>query len=289
MTLLEIRRLFDVVNGGTPTRNEDYWNGDIPWATPVDLSEYNGTRLQSTQRTLTSQGLEAGSNTVPAGSLIVSTRAPIGYVTESTAVVAFNQGCRGLVPKSDLDIRFFRYQLSAMREELQALGQGSTFMELSSDGLAATRIHVPPLPNQRAIADYLDVETSRIGELTIKKRLLSNLLEERWAELRRVRVLRGLNPVQGGGLAESWDEMNLGILIELHRGHDLPHQDRIEGEVPVVSSGGITGSHNVAISGGPGVVTGRYGTVGEVFFVDGPYWPLNTTLYVRDFRGNHPR
>ncbi len=68
-----------------------------------------------------------------------------------------------------------------------------------------------------------------------------------------------------------------------------PSDGRIEGEIPVVSSGGVSGSHNIAISDGPGVVTGRYGTVGEVFFIDEPYWPLNTTLYVKDFRGNYPQ
>ena len=179
MTLLTIRRLFDIVNGGTPSRNERYWNGSIPWATPVDLSKYNGIRLRSTQRTLTSQGLEAGSSSVPAGSLIISTRAPIGYVTESTMDVAFNQGCRGLVPKLELDVRFFRYQLSAMREELQALGQGSTFMELSGEGLAATRVHVPPLPSQRAIANRLDTISARIKALIGEKRRMIELLNER--------------------------------------------------------------------------------------------------------------
>ena len=83
--------------------------------------------------------------------------------------------------------------------------------------------------------------------------------------------------------------MNLGVLIQLQRGHDLPSDDRITGDVPVVSSGGVSGWHSSAIASGPGVVTGRYGTIGEVFFVEQPYWPLNTTLYVKEYRGNHPR
>lgn len=63
----------------------------------------------------------------------------------------------------------------------------------------------------------------------------------------------------------------------------------MEGTVPVVSSSGITGSHNVAKAEPPGVVTGRYGTIGEVFYVEVPYWPLNTALYAVDFKGNCPR
>ena len=77
--------------------------------------------------------------------------------------------------------------------------------------------------------------------------------------------------------------------MTLRRGHDLPERKRVEGPVPVVSSSGITGCHNEAIVHPPGVVTGRYGTIGEVFFIEEPYWPHNTALYVIDFKGNSPR
>jgi len=87
----------------------------------------------------------------------------------------------------------------------------------------------------------------------------------------------------------TWREVLLGDVIRLKRGHDLPASRRIAGDVPIVSSSGVTGFHVEAKADGPGVVTGRYGTLGEVHFIDGPYWPLNTALYVEDFRGNHPR
>lgn len=87
----------------------------------------------------------------------------------------------------------------------------------------------------------------------------------------------------------SWSQMTLGEVIRLKRGHDLPARERIHGEIPIISSSGITGYHNSAKVEGPGVVTGRYGTLGEVHYVDRPYWPLNTSLYVEDFKGNHPR
>ena len=77
--------------------------------------------------------------------------------------------------------------------------------------------------------------------------------------------------------------------MTLKRGHDLPEKQRVEGAVPVVSSSGITGYHNEAKVDAPGVVTGRYGTIGEVFFIEEPYWPHNTALYVIDFKGNSPR
>ena len=88
---------------------------------------------------------------------------------------------------------------------------------------------------------------------------------------------------------DGWKEARLGEVLTLHRGYDLPQRERTPGSVPLVSSSGITDYHAVAKVKGPGVVTGRYGTLGEVFFVADDFWPLNTTLYVSDFKGNDPR
>lgn len=84
-------------------------------------------------------------------------------------------------------------------------------------------------------------------------------------------------------------DCTLGDVVKLQRGHDLPERSRVAGPVPIVSSSGITGRHNVAKAEPPGVVTGRYGTIGEVFYIEEPYWPLNTALYVVDFKGNDAR
>ena len=91
------------------------------------------------------------------------------------------------------------------------------------------------------------------------------------------------------GLEHGWRKVILGDVIELKRGYDLPQRKRMPGAVPIVSSSGITDHHSEGKVQGPGVVTGRYGTLGRVFFIPDNFWPLNTTLYVRDFKGNDPR
>ena len=88
------------------------------------------------------------------------------------------------------------------------------------------------------------------------------------------------------GNLHGWQETTLGDQLNLKRGHDLPSTRRVNGVVPIFSSSGISGHHNKKIANGPGVVTGRYGTIGKVFYVKGSYWPLNTTLYVQNFKGN---
>lgn len=90
-------------------------------------------------------------------------------------------------------------------------------------------------------------------------------------------------------MTDMWRNCTLGDVIELKRGYDLPDSDRRQGTVPIVSSSGVSGRHDKAKVRAPGVVTGRYGTIGEVFFVNEDFWPLNTTLYVCDFKGSDER
>ncbi|WP_413432282.1 restriction endonuclease subunit S [Crateriforma spongiae] len=86
-----------------------------------------------------------------------------------------------------------------------------------------------------------------------------------------------------------WSVMPLGRQLNLKRGHDLPKRLRVEGAIPIYSSSGLSGRHSTAKCEPPGVITGRYGTIGNVFFASEPYWPLNTTLYVEDFKSNDPK
>ena len=89
--------------------------------------------------------------------------------------------------------------------------------------------------------------------------------------------------------SSDWDRVLLGDVVNLKRGYDLPSKERRDGSVPIVSSSGVTGYHDEAKVAPPGVVTGRYGTLGQVFYVEEEFWPLNTALYVQDFKGNDPR
>ena len=89
-------------------------------------------------------------------------------------------------------------------------------------------------------------------------------------------------------MASEWPQVPLGEVITLQRGFDLPSQDRKPGRVPILSSSGITDYHSEVKVPGPGVVTGRYGTIGQVFLIKEDFWPLNTTLWVKDFHENDP-
>lgn len=81
----------------------------------------------------------------------------------------------------------------------------------------------------------------------------------------------------------------IGDIVTFKRGYDLPSYNRIDGDYPIISSSGISGYHNEYKADGEGLITGRYGTLGQMYYVNGKYWPHNTALYVTDFKGNYPK
>jgi type I restriction enzyme, S subunit len=176
--LLPLRRSFRIINGGTPTLELENWDGEIPWATPVDLGAA-GLTIEHTERTLTEAGLASGSRLAPAGSILISTRAPIGHLAVCAVAMAFNQGCRALAPIDDSDPRFFAYQLMAERSNLELAGQGSTFLELSSEALATFRLSTPPVDEQRRIADFLDDQVARLDRAIALRTDQADLLRVR--------------------------------------------------------------------------------------------------------------
>ncbi|MEM8530768.1 MAG: restriction endonuclease subunit S [Chloroflexota bacterium] len=89
-------------------------------------------------------------------------------------------------------------------------------------------------------------------------------------------------------MPQNWQSGKLGNFIIFQRGFDLPEYAREPGSIPVVTSSGISGYHSTAKVEGPGIVIGRYGTLGEVFYIKEGFWPHNTSLYVKDFKGNEP-
>jgi len=186
-----IKRVARIVGGSTPPAADDNWDGDVNWLTPTDISACHGGAVGESARKLTRVGLAACSAVIaPAGSVVVTTRAPIGNVALTTVPSATNQGCRTIIPGPRLDPRFLRYQLQVRVADLQARGTGTTFQELSGSALGMVDVSLPPLDVQRAIADFLDRECARLAglerELQAQEDLLRSLLvSRRWELLSR--------------------------------------------------------------------------------------------------------
>jgi len=179
--------LFTVETGTTPsTKQKEFWEGgSVNWITPTDLSRLNGNiTIKSSERKITEKALkETNLSLMPRGSIIISTRAPVGYVAVLEDSATFNQGCKGLIPKNSEEIspEFYCYYLLNKKQILQNLSGGSTFKELSKDRLEQLSLPYPPLEEQEAIVGVLGVVDSVIaktGEVIAKtERLKKGLMQ----------------------------------------------------------------------------------------------------------------
>ena len=141
-------------------------------------------------------------------------------------------------------------------------------------------IPVPPLAEQQRMVGVLDEAFA--GLATAQAHAAQNLQNARAlfeSHLQSVFTHRG----------KGWVETTIGDQVQLQRGFDITKEQQRPGNVPVVSSGGIKSFHDTAMVRAPGVVMGRKGTLGKVFYLEQDYWPHDTTLWVKDFKGNDPR
>jgi type I restriction enzyme S subunit len=239
-----LSRLFSVVNGSTPKSDvREYWDGHIVWITPEDLSNRKDVVVTSARRQLTEAGYKScGTAFVPPGSIILSTRAPIGNVALAGTMLCTNQGCKALVPIADEVVpRFFLYQLQSQKSALNALGSGTTFPELSSSELRRFRLLMPSKHDQLAITEFLDRETTQAERIVAKYRRLMELLEEKGVALTQQAVTKGLDPdvPMGdtgidwiGQMPAHWDLVPLRHLVSCLDGSRRPLNAEQRGEMP---------------------------------------------------------
>ncbi|MDC0333093.1 restriction endonuclease subunit S [Gammaproteobacteria bacterium] len=167
-----------IYNGGTPkSKTKSYWEGDIKWLTPKDMGKLDGKFVSDTARKITHDGLNNSSaKLVPANSVILSCRAPIGHVFINECDMSFNQGCKGLVPSNEILVEYLYYFLFSSKQLLNDLGTGTTFKEISSKTLSNVSFSYPPLAEQERIVAKLDAAFAEIDRgIEVVKEGLENI------------------------------------------------------------------------------------------------------------------
>ena len=155
---VKIEDLGTVVGGSTPsTRNpKNYEGGTIAWITPKDLSVLSGRFISHGERDITEIGLKSCSTKLmPAHTVLFSSRAPIGYVAIAEQELCTNQGFKSIIPNSDTDFMFLYYLLKYNKNNIEHLGSGTTFKEVSGSTMKKIEVKVPDLETQKKIAKIL--------------------------------------------------------------------------------------------------------------------------------------
>jgi type I restriction enzyme, S subunit len=290
----------DIYSGSTPsTTNQDYWDGDIVWITPNDLSSLNTPYLRTSNKKITKKGLESCSTQLlPAGSITISSRAPIGYVAIPTVEFCTNQGCKSIKLKSDYDSEFMYYNINFHIDKLKKLGEGTTFAEISKAAISSIQIPFPKVKEEQtqiaAILSIIDKAIEQTKAIIAKQQrtktgLMQDLLSCGIDEHGNIRSEKthAFKDSPLGRIPVEWEPKELGKVAALQRGYDIIETEFTPGPYPVISSSGVIGYHSVGTSAGPNVVVGRKGSIGNVHYIDRDFWAHDTSLFVTNFFGNH--
>ena len=224
---LPLSDLATIVGGGTPSRRQPaYWDGDVPWATPTDVTGLSGRVISETAASITNEGLARSSATLlPPNSLLMTTRATIGACAVNRAAMATNQGFQNLVPKQSTSVEFLYYLIQYHKRRLERLAAGSTFLEVSKGAIRRFQVAAPPLPEQRKIAailssldDAIEKTQAVIDQVQVVKRGLMQELLTRGLPGRHTRFKQ----TEIGEIPEEWDMQRLGDVSSIPTGQVDP-------------------------------------------------------------------
>lgn len=200
---------------------------------------------------------------------------------------------RSSTPKLDQDFLRFVIGGPGFESYVIPITTGVNVPHISGKQILDYEFLLPPLPIQRRIAGILSAYDELIENSQRRIKILESMaraLYREWFVHFRFpgheSVPRVSSPL--GEIPKGWEVGRLDDVLVLQRGFDLPKSSRMEGAVPIIAATGVTGLHNEAKVRAPGVVTGRSGTIGEVLYIQEDFWPLNTALWVKDFRRSEP-
>ena len=204
-----------IIGGATPSTKDssNYENGSIAWITPKDLSTHTERFISHGERNITEKGLKSCSaQLMPQNSILFTSRAPIGYIAIAKSEVCTNQGFKSIVPNKDTDFMFLYYLLRYNKDNIENLGSGTTFKEVSGSTMRNVPVKVPPLPTQQKIAAIL---SSLDDKIELNNKINTNLEQQAGALFKNWFV--DFEPF-GGKMPEGWKVGKLGEFVEIKRG-----------------------------------------------------------------------
>lgn len=226
-----------VVSGGTPSTSvSEYWDGDIAWCTPSDISKTARTTIAKTERCITAKGLfNSAAVLLPPGCVLLCTRATIGDSKINSVAMATNQGFKNIVPKN-CNISFLFYLLQTKKQQMLEKAIGSTFLEISKSALCSIPMQYPPIPEQQRIAEAL----SDVDELIAS---LEKLIEKKKAIKQGVMLELLTGKRRLPGFSGEWKSVCLSDIGHFIKGSGISRADTNSGKLPAVRYGELYTKH----------------------------------------------
>ena len=268
---VKLGEVAEIIGGGTPsTKTPEYWNGNIHWITPKDLTNLKSKYISKGERNISELGLKKSSaKLLPKGTILLTTRAPVGYLAIAKNELSTNQGFRSLIPnQNEVDGEFLYYLLKNNVNYLEANASGSTFGELAGSVLKELVFLFPPLPEQKAIAGVLSSLDDKIDLLHRQNKTLEQMAET----LFRKWFIEEAK--------EDWEETTFGEFVVPKKGKNITRKECVDGLYPVVA-GGIEPScfHNECNTQAPVVTISASGAnAGFVRLYSTPVWASDSSF-----------
>ena len=268
-----------------PRNDPSLYGGPYPFVQTGDVKEAELWLTQYSQ-TYNEKGL-AQSKLWPIGTLCITIAANIAETAILKIPACFPDSVVGFLPHPrKADTRFIKYYIETLKLRMQNVSKGTTQDNLSVDKLTSFDFDVPEFSMQERIASILSAYDDLIENNTRRIRILEEMAQMLYREWfvnfrfpghEKVRIVES----ELGPIPEGWGAKKLGNVLTLEYGKALKESDRLGGSVPVYGSSGVVGYHSQKLTGGPGIIVGRKGNVGSVFFCDSDFWVIDTAYYVR--------
>ena len=264
-----------IVSGTTPKSNRpEYWDGDINWVTPAELNDDSDIIYES-QRKITEQAVQDSSlKPFPAGTVLLSSRAPIGKVAIAGVEMYCNQGFKNLICSNRIYNRYLYHFLKNSTEYLNSLGRGATFKEISKSIVENIEIPLPTLDEQCRIAAVLDKVSGLIAKRREQLDKLDELVKARFVEMfgDPIKNEKGFPTITGQDF------------FKLSNGKFVPENKRFDNGVPAYGGNGISWYTDEILYHNDTIVVGRVGfQSGNVHLAKGPLWITDNAMYISDY------
>ena len=263
----KISDIADVIGGGTPkTSVDEYWNGDIPWLSVVDFN--TGRKyVFKTVKTITNLGLERSSTKLlQVHDIIISARGTVGALAMLDKPMTFNQSCYGMRAKENITTSdYLFYLLKNTVKQLQQVAYGAVFDTITRNTFDETDISLPPLKEQKAIAEVLSSLDDKIDLLHRQNKTLETLAQMLFRQWFIEEV------------GDEWKECKLSDVLEIKYGKD--HKKLADGNIPLYGSGGIMRYVDSFLYDKESILIPRKGTLTNLFYIDEPFWTVDTIFW----------